>query len=367
MPTLLTRRAALKLAASASGLLASGTAFAGTAIAPLPPPETILTRIAFGSCLHQGRPQPIWRAIIAAHPQLMVMTGDNVYGSSPRADIADLTAAYAGAATNAEFNAARAAVPMLAIWDDHDFGRNDGGGDYPLKAEAADAFLAFWGPLPDRPADGGLYHSRSYGPSGQRVQIILLDTRSFRSALKPKSAAFPHWGRYEPDPEPAKTMLGETQWRWLKAQLSQPADVRILVSSIQVLAEGHGFERWGNLPSERARLLRLVEHSAGRTVLISGDRHYAAFYSLSLPPEPVISGTGRNLQPPEPTFVEMTASAMNMASGRRAEDARMPPLISDLVAVDNFGLVAINWDARMLNLSLHGTDGSGLATLNVGF
>src|SRR3546814_8914212 len=31
----------------------------------------------------------------------------------------------------------------------------------------------------------GVYHARTYGPDGMRVQVILLDTRYFRSALKP--------------------------------------------------------------------------------------------------------------------------------------------------------------------------------------
>ncbi|MDZ4842433.1 MAG: alkaline phosphatase D family protein [Hyphomicrobium aestuarii] len=340
--------------------------------APLPSPETALTRVAFGSCLNQTKPQPIWAAVIAAKPDLMVMTGDNVYGSTIDDTLEPLKAAYAGQAANAEFRAARERLPMLAIWDDHDFGRNDGGGDYALKARAADMFDAFWGPLPDRPASGSLYHARSYGPLGRRVQIILLDTRFYRSSLQPKSPAFPHWGRYEPDPDPAKTMLGEAQWRWLESQLAQPADVRIIVSSIQVLAEGHGFERWGNLPNERARLLRLVERTAGRTVFVSGDRHYGAFYDLALPSNatlnaPDVSAPGTKVSPPDRTIVEMTASAMNMASGRPAQDARMAPLVSDIVGSDNFGLASIDWEARTLTLSLQGSDGAVFASRNVRF
>jgi len=339
--------------------------------APLPSPATALTRVAFGSCLNQTKPQPILAAVIAANPDLMVMTGDNVYGSTNDDTLEPLAAAYAGQAANAEFRAARERLPMLAIWDDHDFGRNDGGGDYALKARAADMFDAFWGPLPDRPASGSLYHARSYGPPGRRVQIILLDTRFYRSPLQPKSSAFQHWGRYEPDPDPTKTMLGDAQWRWLESQLAQAADLRIIVSSIQVLAEGHGFERWGNLPNERARLLRLVERTAGRMVFVSGDRHYGAFYELALPSDATIgapdtSAPGTKV-PPDRTIVEMTASAMNMASGRPSQDARMAPLVSDIVGPDNFGIASIDWDARTLTLSLQGIDGAVLASRNVRF
>ena len=39
-------------------------------------------------------------------------------------------------------------------------------------------------------------------------------------------------------------MLGAAQWAWLRAQLLQPAELRLIVSSVQVLAEGHGWEGW---------------------------------------------------------------------------------------------------------------------------
>jgi alkaline phosphatase D len=39
-----------------------------------------LTRIAFGSCAHQERPQPIWEAVLQYRPELFLFLGDNVYG-----------------------------------------------------------------------------------------------------------------------------------------------------------------------------------------------------------------------------------------------------------------------------------------------
>lgn len=333
--------------------------------APLPKADATLTRIAFGSCLNQGRPQPIWPAIFAADPQLMVMLGDNVYGSTNADTLEPLAAAYTAQAANPEFRAARAKLPMLAIWDDHDFGRNDGGGDYVLRREAAEMFLAFWGALETRPADGGLYQARSFGPAGQRVQLILLDTRSFRSPLKPKSPSFPHWGRYEPDDDASKTVLGPVQWSWLADRLAEPADVRILVSSIQVLAEGHGFERWGNLPAERRRLLTLVAGAAGgRTVIVSGDRHYGAIYAEALAGGAAGDGTAGTAGAAM-DIVELTASAMNMPTSGPAQDAIVAPLVSQIVARENFGLVEIDWAGRRLSLGLRGVDGATFVARDV--
>ena len=38
------------------------------------------SRIAFGSCADQVKPQPIWDAILAYQPELFIFAGDNVYG-----------------------------------------------------------------------------------------------------------------------------------------------------------------------------------------------------------------------------------------------------------------------------------------------
>ena len=46
------------------------------------------------------------------------------------------------------------------IWDDHDFGINDGGSSYPFKKEAKELYLNFWNvPKNDiRRAREGIYH-----------------------------------------------------------------------------------------------------------------------------------------------------------------------------------------------------------------
>ena len=71
-------------------------------------------------------------------------------------------------------------------------------------------------------------------------------------------------------------MLGDTQWAWLEQQLIVPARLRIFVSSIQVVAQDHGFEKWMNFPLERERLYKLLKDTkAARVVALSGDRHLA--------------------------------------------------------------------------------------------
>jgi alkaline phosphatase D len=313
--------------------------------------STTLERIAFGSCLDHAKPQTVWKAVMAERPQLFLMMGDNVYGDGPSADLRELRHAYALQAARPELAEVRASVPFLAVWDDHDYGLNDGGTDFLHRFGATDIFHEFWQSRPEAPE--GLYHARIYGPPGRRVQVLMLDTRWFRSPLKPRTATFPHWGKYEPDPDPAKTMLGDVQWAWLEQQLRKLAEVRILVSSIQVLAEGHGFERWGNLPRERDRLLRLLEAAGAKGVLmLSGDRHSGALYRLE--------------RPGSYPLVELTSSSLNRPYGP-PRDTPSPERISELYHPENFGLIGIDWQARTIRLALKGREGQDAATVSLAF
>ena len=187
--------------------------------------------------------------------------------------------AYAKLGAKPGFQAIRARAKTLAIWDDHDYGENDAGADYPAKEEAKAAFLEFFeiprsSPRWSRP---GLYDAASFGQAPRRLQIVLLDTRSFRDPLRAKAPELPHGlDVYAPHQDPATTLLGESQWLWLEERLRESADLRLIVSSIQVLPEDHRYESWSNFPHERRRLLDLVVRTgANGVVFLSGDRNLA--------------------------------------------------------------------------------------------
>ena len=185
---------------------------------------------------------------------------------------------YAKLAAQPGFKKLLATCPMLATWDDHDFGGDDVGADYPKRRESQAAFLDFLGVAKDSPRRQreGVYHAETFGPPGKRVQVILLDTRYQRSAPKKDLRRPRNKGLYVPSDDPKARMLSEEQWTWLEARLKEPAEVRLLASSIQVVAEDHGFEKWANFPRERQRLYKLIRDTkAAGLVLLSGDRHLA--------------------------------------------------------------------------------------------
>ncbi|MFO1161245.1 MAG: alkaline phosphatase D family protein [Reyranellaceae bacterium] len=305
-----------------------------------------MSRIAFGSCADQAKPQPIWDAILAYKPDLFIFAGDNVYGDFNSADATNLRRAYDRAREIAGYNRLRKEVPHLAVWDDHDYGMNDGGGDFAHKAIAKDLFLQFW----DAPADDarrtrdGIYTGSIIGPPGMRVQVILPDLRWFRSPLKnTDQRGAPGKERYLPDPDPAKTMLGATQWEWLAAELRKPAELRLIVSSTQVLAEGHGWERWGNFPLERQKLFDTIRDSGAKgVVLLSGDRHVGALYRE----------TPADLYP----LYEVTSSGLNMVYWAAKEAG--PNRLGALYPAANFGVVDVDWWERKLTLALRDEGGN---------
>ncbi len=236
-----------------------------------------VSRIAFGACLRQRDPQPVWSAILAARPDQFVFMGDNVYADTDDPD--QMRAEYARLDAQSGFRALRERATLRAIWDDHDYGRNDGGAAFAFKDGSKSVFLDLFGFPDTAPERGrpGLYQAYVDGPPGKRVQIILLDTRYFRSPLK---LALPNLDcpRMHPVPNdsPDATILGEAQWRWLERTLREPAELRLIVSSIQVIPEEHCFEKWANFPAERDRLFRLLAETQARGVLLlSGDRHLA--------------------------------------------------------------------------------------------
>ncbi len=317
--------------------------------------ETLRT-IAFGSCARQQMPQPIWAAIVANKPDLFIFMGDNVYADT--VEIERMRESYRQLAAKPGFAKLREQVPILATWDDHDYGENDAGASFVAKADAQNVFLDFFDvpredPRWHRP---GIYSSHLFGSEAQRVQVILLDTRYFRSEPKKRPTwQYPTKGKYAPNTDPAASMLGDAQWAWLEEELRQPARLRLLVSSIQVLPDEHRFEKWANFPRERERLLRLIETTqANGVVLLSGDRHLGDISVLPID-APLSPGY---------SIVEVTASGMNCA-GAGAGEANRFRVIADNVRVDHFGLIDVDWTGGKVRLGLADVEGKGLASYTV--
>ena len=296
-----------------------------------------LTRIHFGSCIKQTEPMPIFEKIVQDRPEVFLMIGDNIYADTE--DMEVMRAKYATLNADPGFSLLRATCPILATWDDHDFGRNDAGEEYPKKRESQKIFSDFWGdplssPRRQRP---GVYDAHIIGHEGQRVQIILLDTRYFRGPLKTGERRV--GGPYYPEDDPSVPMLGEAQWQWLEEQLKQPAELRIIASSIQFIAEAAGQETWSNLPAERQRLIDLIAKTGAAGILfLSGDRHWS---DLSVQRENV----------PYPLY-DLTSSSLNQPHKRGTPTENRYREAEQTYHQANFGVIEIDWRGDETTLEL---------------
>ena len=246
------------------------------------------TTIAFGSCAEQYKPQPIWLDIASHQPDAFLYIGDNVYADNqiingervygPVDNPERFAQAYQEQANIAEFAAFREQVPLfMGTWDDHDFGANDAGSEFSLKHASQQAFLDFFNFGENSPIrkQEGIYHANTIEHSGHKIQIIMLDTRfHLGERVKNPNGRPPGKGPYVVQADKTQGILGERQWQWLEMQLKQAADIRLLVSSFQVVAYEHAWETWGNFPHERQRLYNLIAYTqANGVLLLSGDRH----------------------------------------------------------------------------------------------
>lgn len=301
--------------------------------------------IGFGSCITEKREQPIWKAIKEENIDEFFFMGDNVYGDSDDGLLVEMKESYEKQKNM--FPDWVFSKKLNAIWDDHDYGKNDGGFEYPLKQEAQAMFLEFWNVAKNDPRHKreGIYFSEEKEIFGRKINLIALDTRYHRSFLDQADKP------YSPTRDKTKTILGETQWQWLEETLNEDSDIIIVVSSIQILPTNHGFEKWHNFPHERIKLLNLLKSKGKPVILLSGDRHKAGFYK-------------------DGDIIEITSSSMNKPIskplaflwdflGKESDDL----LQGDMYSQENYGVIRFEQD--QISVFLKDIDGKEILSVKI--
>lgn len=309
--------------------------------------DTAISRIAFGSCAMQTKAQPIWSVIAEQKPDLFLFIGDAVYADYDGKKAytpteATLKRDWGMLANETHFKTFRQQVPIMATWDNHDYGKHDGGAEFGLKDITKQYFLDFFGEPEDshRRKTLGIYDAKIFGPEGKRVQVILLDTRYFKGPFikdkrskeeKEAAGLGGSLGKYLPNTDPEVTLLGEAQWAWLKAQLEKPAEVRLLVSSTQVIPNEKAMDEWGNHPLERQRLFDLIRKTkANGGIILSGNVHFTEISQLKPFPYPLLEFTSSGL------------THTNKAYSETENSYRVAGPYAGL----NFGMINIVWEAQ---------------------
>lgn len=282
--------------------------------------------IAFGSCnntKHQSYSE-LFNDISAQSPNIWIWLGDIVYADTT--NLTAMAAMYRKLKKTPSYKRLRQNTTVLGIWDDHDYGINDGGKNHPTKQGAKQILLDFLDVPRNAPVRKreGAYQSYTFGSAPHSVKIIILDTRYFRDDLVKEP------GTRRNIPNPVGDILGNDQWVWLERELAESkANMNILVSSIQVLSEEHHFEKWANFPVARRRLLSLIAKTQPKNLLIlSGDRHMAEIARLDM------------VGLPYPLY-DFTSSGMTHT--RPNDNEANKYRLGDVVTKRNYGLLQLSW------------------------
>ena len=224
---------------------------------------------------------------------------------------------------------AESPIPIMAGWDDHDYGYNNAGNEYACK-DQSQAEWAHFTNIPDtepqHPASPdyrpGVYNSRLFSKpesSEPGLHVIILDNRSQRD---PTYSSHGHCLGSD------TVIMSADQWQWLETELDRESEIKIIGSGTQVLPPtdlwyksqedycaddshnpGHDgasfddaiarlgegelwwsnqYELWGEVPQERERLLGMAQRSinTGKTkavIFVSGDQHWAELMAKAMP------------------------------------------------------------------------------------
>ena len=309
-------------------------------------------KIGFGSCLDQDLPQPIWETVSKDNIDSFIFLGDNVYGDSTDGLLNKMKGAY---------EAQKEMLPnwlkdtqLFYIWDDHDFGVNDGGQEYPLKREAQSLYLNFWETPEndDRHKRDGVYFSSIIDSDNIKIKIIGLDTRFFRSTTLDRA------NNYEVvDQSISPTMLGQEQWSWFESEIKDDVDLLIILSSVQVLPRSHQFEKWNLFPEERSKLLSLLSNIKTQKIILSGDRHRAGIYKGN----GLIEITSSSLNKPiadkwyEKAFLNIMPKSIRkkLIDPKEQDEFQIDELISEV----NYGLMTIDSKNRTVLIEIKDISG----------
>ena len=298
-----------------------------------------LSKIAIGSCSHEYDDDQMWPYVMENDPDLWIWLGDIIYGDSDQESV--LQAKYNQQKSRASYQRLIAKVPVIGIWDDHDYGVNDGGKEYPIKDRSKVLLQEFLDVEKDNPVynHSGAYNSYTYGEAGQLIKIILLDARYFRDPI-------------ETNPDPAiryqinldGDVLGEEQWAWLEKELNgSEADIHFICSGIQIIPTEQGYEKWANFPKARKRLFDLIQDIKPRgTIFLSGDRHISELSKIDLP------------EMDSPIY-EFTSSGLTHTWNTPGEEINSFR-VGQLIIKKNFGIIDIDWKAMTVTFEIRGTN-----------
>jgi len=308
--------------------------------------------LSFGSCNNQRVTNTLWSSIKKNTPDVFVWSGDIVYADTE--DMKFMRESYSKLKNDSSYIDFKKNIPVIGTWDDHDYGLNDGGTHYPKKDSVQQIFLDFFDVSVDDPRreQQGVYFSEEFKIGKSSINVIVLDTRYFRSDLTNDPTGKK---RYIPDYSSDITMLGENQWKWLEKTLyNSTAQFNVIISSIQFLSFEHGYESWGTMPKEVEKMINLIVVSKAKgVVFLSGDRHIAEI-------------SKRDIKGLDYPLIDFTSSGMTH-SYETFKGETNAYRFTDVVAYKNFGLLTFDIEANSIQMEIRGEENQLFTSVEVNY
>ncbi|WP_167540128.1 alkaline phosphatase D family protein [Corynebacterium ciconiae] len=281
-----------------------------------------------------------------------------------------------------------ARLPMICIWDDHEFSDNaykdgQGGGapefgaDYQrLRRNGMQAYYE-WMPVRTQQGRETIYRSFSYGGL---FDLIVPDLRTFRDA------ALVHFGDNKRDSDPLfwvhandeeRTMLGREQFEWFTDRLANstarwqvvgnevmiapmtlPAAIdpqlrTFLQQQVGLPEDGVALntDQWDGFMAERQRIVDTIVGAGGRNVLfLTGDIHSSWANDVPLHPQRYRDGDRRV------AATEFVTTSITAAGAYDALSQKIPQheVVKNMMRVGEHALTAINPWFKRIDCSRHG-------------
>ncbi len=217
--------------------------------------------IAFGNSLKDCRPaESGMLAALENDPLFFLNTGDLFYNNIGENDLALFRNAYEDALKRTCDSRLGASVPLVYIWDDHDYGPNNSDATALGREASRYAYREYIPhyPLPAGNGNFAIYQAFSVGA----VRFILTDLRSER---------YPSKG----------TMMGQKQLEWFLHELSDASnshELIIWVSSVPyTTTQNASSDNWGGFEEERRTIANHIkEENIANMMIVSGDAHSLA-------------------------------------------------------------------------------------------
>ena len=274
----------------------------------LPPPGAAVDRLRFAFACCQSYEDGFftaYRHMAAEDLELVVHVGDYIY-EYPERDrgvrrhigpeirtLSDYRNRYALYKTDRDLQAAHAAFPWVATWDDHEV-VNDYANDRPKSNETSEVFLqrraaayqAYYEHMPLRRSAVPrgpfmkIYRAFSYG---SLASFFTLDTRQYRTVQACGNGVRPACDVENRHLDPKGTLLGAEQERWLHDGLGRSRTPWNILAQQMMMAKidwWHGddqrysYDQWDGYEVERNRLFAfLSSRRIANPVVLAGDVH----------------------------------------------------------------------------------------------